>query len=152
MTQTPQQSTQAESIVTKKNTIAFNNLLTSLTQSIADSEDKLVSIIDLDARIIYISPAYESASGLSAGECIEKSFCDIFPCNTSFHNEKKIIEQIISGKTIQREESFKLDNGTVHTYIAHKFPVKDDNNNIVAVASISTDINKFKETELKLEK
>ena len=136
-----------------KNNTTVSSLLASLGQEITSSADALVSVIDLNARIIHLNSGYESLLGLTAGECIEKRFCDLFPNNISFINEKDIIEQIISGqKNVHREESFKLNNGKVRTYIAKKFPIRDKQNNTIAIGSISTDINEYKETELKLEK
>ena len=136
-----------------KNITVESNLIASLGQAIANSEGALISVIDLDARIIYINTRYATLLGLTANECMGKRFCDILPHNTSFINEKEIIENILSGqKTTQREESFILDNGKLHTYIAKKFPIKDKKNNIIAIGSISTNISKYKESELKLEK
>ncbi len=130
------------------------------TTSLYESEGRLRAIIDNTSAVIYlkdinckytlVNRRYENLFNTSNKDVLGKSDFDIFPTNIAdafIKNDQEVID---------RKGSFAFEetmphNDELHTYISVKFPLLDEDRNVIGVCGISTDITDRKKIESELE-
>jgi len=117
--------------------------------AILDNTTAVIYIKDLDGNYELINKQYENVFGLKEKDVLGKKDTDLFDKNTANKLRETDLEVIKRGVSISLEESLNLDN-EILSYISVKFPLFDDNNKIVSVCSISTDITIIKKAEEKI--
>lgn len=110
-----------------------------LVQSLVDNTSSVIYIKGTDFRYQLINRQFETLFHVSRDEILDKDDFDIFPrelADTFRKNDRQVLE---TGEAVQCEEVAPQDDG-LHTYFSHKFPLRDPNGVIYAIAGISTDI------------
>lgn len=131
------------------------------TKDLQRSQKRLQAIMDHTTAIIYLKDSkghylmvnrrFESLFETRNEDIISKTDYDIFPGEAAsffYINDKKALE---ARAPIEMEEIIPQKDG-LHTYIAIKFPLFDEKNQIMGVCGISTDITARKEAENELKK
>ena len=125
--------------------------LDALYTAILDNTPAVIFIKDPEGRYIYINKRYEDLFNLSQSDVTGKTDYEIFPREFADRfrlNDREVLE---SGEMIEREETAPHPDGT-HTYVSLKFPLRDAEDQIYAVAGIATDITERKQAEEEIRK
>ena len=112
---------------------------TSLIQALVDHTSSVIYVKDVDFRYLLINRQFENLFHVSRNEIVGKNDFDIFSTKLAegFRaNDHRVLE---SGKPLNCEEVAAHDDG-LHRYLSLKFPLRNAQNVIYAVAGISTDI------------
>lgn len=131
-------------ITDKKNARLEKNLLAAIVEN---TEDHAV-IKDTDLKIIASNRANTLAAGKrKAEELIGKTDLELYgdrPHVRQYMEDDRKAMQMKKGETLVNEQVFVYPDGTTINSLVKKFPVFDEKNKLIAVASISRDITKYK--------
>ena len=130
------------------------------TQALQKSEARLRAILattsstiylkDIEGRYLLANREYLQLLNITEAEILGKSDYDLFPqqiAQTFITNDREVLT---TRSVMQFEEQIPLADGTLHTYISIKAPLVDENQQVYAICSISTDISRQKQTETEL--
>lgn len=118
-------------------------------QQILNNSTAVVSVKDIDGRILFVNRQWEKLFHLTQGEVLGKTEFDVLPSATARElraNDRLVLER---NEPIEFEETAQLDDG-LHTYISSKFPLNDAAGASYAVCGISTDITEKKRSAEEL--
>jgi len=116
--------------------------------------DNIVTVKDLDLRIIAVNQAFLNATGhTSTKSIIGKTDSEVFgiapdsePVHTYMEDEKKA-QKLKPGEYILREEPLILPDGKTLTMLTRKYPIFDHEGNLLSTGNVSTDITVRKRAE-----
>ncbi len=113
--------------------------------------DNIVTVKDLDLRIVAVNQAFVNASGLtSTKSIIGKTDAEVFgisePVRTYMEDEKKA-QKLKPGEFILREEPLILPDGHTLTILTRKYPIFNSEGKLVCTGNVSTDITVRKKAE-----
>jgi len=111
----------------------------------------VIFVKDLNGRYLYVNDEFLRSFGLQGGEVLFRTDHEIFlPAQAQGFtaNDARVIE---SGTAFEFEETAHYADGP-HASIVSKFPIRDDNGEIVALGGIATDITERKRTTEALKK
>lgn len=110
-----------------------------------------VSIKGLDGKYHYISPAFSRYLNETPEDTIGKKVGDIYSDEVSARLRAADQEVIDTGKPLDIEESFPVRLGT-STLQVTKFPVFDNNHDVVGVGTVGIDISEIINTQNELQR
>jgi PAS domain S-box-containing protein len=119
-------------------------------QSLIDNTPALVYAFDLDERFILANLALAALLKSSPDRMIGKKRTDFMPQDTAeWHeaNDRRVIQE---GRALEFEERGAFEGRGI-TFLTTKFPLRDGDGRIYAVAGISADITERKQAEDHLE-
>jgi PAS domain S-box-containing protein len=122
----------------------------ALLQAIIDESTRIVWIKDREGRYEFVNRECERLFGIPREQIKGKTDYNLFPKHIAdeLHaNDFKVIE---AGLSMEFEETVPRE-GSVHTYISNKFPMRDAGGRVYAVCGIATDITERKRGERSLE-
>jgi len=111
----------------------------SLVQDLLDNTTSVVYVKDVDFHYLFVNRQFLTLFHRSRTDVVGKTDYDIFPRELAEgfrKNDRRVVE---GGETVQCEEIAPQDDGA-HTYLSLKFPLRDQQGSIYAMAGISTDI------------
>ena len=117
-------------------------------QAILDNTAALIYLKDLDGRYVLCNRRLQelvgdrTVIGATDHELTMNDLADI-----RVENDRKVIE---SGEATEYEETVRLPDGSVHTFLSTKFPLVDEHGAVYAVGGISSDITPRKKAEQSL--
>ncbi len=117
----------------------------ALFRAVVDNSPTKIHLKDMEGRYILINPEAEKLFGVTDAEGRGKTSHDLFGKNaadTFMAHDREVAE---TGRTIENEEEFELEDGT-HTFLTVKFPIYDLGK-ITAIGAIGTDITDRKQAE-----
>jgi PAS domain S-box-containing protein len=118
----------------------------SLLQGIVDYAPVTIYIKDTQGRYVQISRCGARELGYSYDQIIGKTDDELFPAQVHeawYGTDKHILA---TGESLQFEVEVPLDSG-VHSFIAQKFPIFDEQGTICAIGGTATDITERKQAE-----
>ena len=121
------------------------------TQGIIDNTASVVYVFDLEARFILANAAVAKVLNTTAEQLLGKRRHEFMPKeDADWHeaNDRRVIE---AGHAMEFEEHSELPGRSI-TWLTTKFPLRDAQGRIYAVAGISADISERKRTEEELHK
>ena len=119
--------------------LVMGSELSSMLQQLVDNTSTVIYVKDSHFHYILVNSRFEQLFGVSRREIIGKTDFDLFStamANVFRDNDERVVE---TGAIIECEEIAPHADGP-HTYISVKFPLRNGDGGIVAVAGISTDI------------
>jgi PAS domain S-box-containing protein len=118
-------------------------------QQILNNSTAVVSVKDIDGRILFVNRQWEHLFHLSQAAVLGKTEGEILPEATA--RVLRANDQLVLKRKapIEFEETAPLDDG-LHTYISIKFPLNDATGASYAVCGISTDITEKKRSAEEL--
>lgn len=120
-------------------------------QDILDSMPSPVYVLDNQGRFILTNQVFAKLFNLDKAAVIGKIGSDIFARSKAKEFQSNELEILRAGVPVEVEEQLDLTDGR-HTYLTHKYPLRDVNGKPYALAGISTDITERKKTEQTLAK
>src|SRR5690606_19675832 len=121
-----------------------------MLQAILDNTTSIIFVKDLKGRFIVGNQQLLQIMGVKhESELIGKTVYDFFPAEIADTFTKIDQEVMLANKLIEAEEYAPFSDG-VHTYISIKFPLHDDEGNVIGIGAVSTDITERKNAEIQL--
>ncbi|GAA5216913.1 EAL domain-containing protein [Corallincola platygyrae] len=108
-----------------------------------------ISAKDLNGNILFVNRHFSKLEGPPPEEYVGKNVFELFPKDIASQLWSNDLEAI-NKNGIEIEESVYHRDGTLHTYLSNKFPLRDRTGEIFGVCAISTDITLRKATESEL--
>ena len=118
-------------------------------EDIIENAPSVISMKTVDGKYAMVNHLFTEIFKFSSDDVIGRTDKDIFSYETAQKFRDNDLKVVKGKKAIQFEESI-LQEEILHTYISNKFPLFDNDNNVIAVCSIATDITERKKAELKL--
>lgn len=109
----------------------------------------MIYLKDLKGRYLLVNQQFLRIFNLMPEQVIGLDDFAIFSAESARAFQSNDQAVIKAGKPVESEEIAEHTDG-VHTYISVKFPIFDENNNVVASGGISTDISDRKKAEQQL--
>jgi PAS domain S-box-containing protein len=144
-------------VIIYRNTMSRNSAEAALrkselfVRSVIDNAASTISIRDLNGKYLLVNKGSQKLLNRTEKEILGKTLHDFFPkeqADTMRFFEEQVLRE---GKLTSMEVQSPGEHGT-HHYLAVRFPLFDDNQNIYAVCTMSTDITAIKEAQVALEK
>jgi diguanylate cyclase (GGDEF)-like protein/PAS domain S-box-containing protein len=107
----------------------------------------LISVKDLDGNVVLASEHYKEMANIDETGFVGKNVFDVYPKDIA----QSMWELDKATKTKQQTYEFELNlmhkDGSQHTYLMVKFPLRNKENNVFGVCTIGTDISERKLAE-----
>lgn len=121
-----------------------------LLQAIIDTSSTVIFVKDLDGRYLLANRQYQEVFVTGGGSVVGKTDYDLFPRDMA-DSYRAVDQRVLSTGTPQEAEDVAPHvDGTMHTYLSNKNPLRDRSGRIYAVCGISTDITEHKRVEEQL--
>ncbi|MGE4291588.1 MAG: PAS domain S-box protein [Desulfovibrio sp.] len=117
--------------------------------SILHHTPAIVSIKDAHGRFVLVNPHYEEVFGVRSEEIMGRSTRDVHAPATARTLEESEREALKTRKPVRVEESFRLADGE-RTYLSVKFPIMNEQGEVIRVCGIGIDISELKDAQDKL--
>ncbi|MHA4843509.1 sensor histidine kinase [Flavitalea antarctica] len=119
-------------------------------RSVIDNAASIISIRDLSGRYLLVNKGSQQVLNRSEKEILGKTPYDFFPkdlADSMMAGEQEVARE---RKLTSIEMERQVENGKLH-YLVVRFPLYDQDQNVYAVCSMSTDITAIKEAQVVLE-
>jgi diguanylate cyclase (GGDEF)-like protein/PAS domain S-box-containing protein len=104
----------------------------------------LISVKDLDGNVILASEHFKYMANIDDAGFVGKNVFDVYPQDVA----QSMWDIDLAAKNNQQTYELELDlmhkDGSLHTYLIVKFPLRDKDNKILGVCTIGTDITERK--------
>lgn len=125
-----------------KDDLHFQTIETQLRRyrSIIDLAPALISIKDYQGVICLANRMFEVLDGPTPEEYVDRTVFELFPIEIAqalWANDLAVFQ---NGQVVEAEEQVRHKDGTLHTYLTYKFPLKESNGVTTEVCAISIDI------------
>ncbi len=115
-----------------------------------DTVGQAVVATDLDGKVIFWNKAAESIYGWSEQEAVGENIIDLIPADQSKEDAADIFQALIAGKQWSGEFLVKSKSGSVFPVLVNDTAIYGENNQIIGIIGISSDISESKVTERQL--
>ena len=120
-------------------------------QSLIDNTTSIVYAFDLEERFLLVNAALAQLLNSTPEQMIGKRRHEFMPKDDADWHEENDRQAIEAGRSLQFEEHSRLEDRLI-TWLTTKFPLRDAQGRIYAVAGISTDVSERKQAEEDLRK
>jgi PAS domain S-box-containing protein len=111
-----------------------------------DAIGQAVIATDLQGKIIYWNRAAEELYGWSKEEVMGRCIVEITPSEDHLERAEEIMSALMAGRNWSGEFEVRCKDGTTFPAMVTDTPVHDEEGNLVAIISVSTDITELKKT------
>lgn len=139
-----------ESVLELEATQRLHDAARKQMQAICDNTSAVIYAKSLDGTYIMVNQEYASLFGGQPEDYIGKTDHDVFPDEVAASFRRHDVTVVDRGEPIQIEEEAP-SAGMTRRYISTKFPLRDADGEIYAVAGISTDITDILDLQRELE-
>lgn len=116
-------------------------------KAILNHSPALISVKDLNGNVVLASEHYKHMANVDDSGYVGKNLFDIYPPDTA----NALREMDVATRKTQQTYEFELDllhkDGSRHTYLLMKFPLRDKTGNVFGICTIGTDITEHKQAE-----
>lgn len=109
-------------------------------KAIVDNTSSVIYVKNLEGRYLLVNRQFERLFHVSQSQVAGKTDYDLFPPEMAEVYRRNDKQVATTGSELTIEEVVALEDGTQHTYISVKFPLRDNQGDLYAVAGISTEI------------
>ena len=117
-----------------------------LLTAVLDHAPALISIKDVEGRVILANRHFAVLEGPSLQDTGVKSLFDLYPAGRTEEMTRSDLEVLATGDPCEIEEELCHFDGSLHTYLTIKFPLRRGDTSF-AVCAIRTDITRRKAAE-----
>jgi two-component system, sensor histidine kinase and response regulator len=107
-------------------------------QGILDHASAMISVTDVEGRYLLVGRRWEKATGRTADEVIGRTDAELVP-GYATPSRSTDLEVIRTGEAVQYERDTITAQGA-RSYLTVKFPLKDADGEVYAVATMATDV------------
>jgi diguanylate cyclase (GGDEF)-like protein/PAS domain S-box-containing protein len=107
----------------------------------------LISIKDLNGNVMLASEHYKKLAEINEHNGVESDFFDIYPMEVAQSLWDSDFAASKTAQVIESELEVRHRDGTLHTYLMLKFPLRDEEGQLFSVCSICIDITERKLAE-----
>ncbi|MEN6333769.1 MAG: PAS domain S-box protein, partial [Phycisphaerales bacterium] len=118
----------------------------SQLQNVIDNTPAIIYAFDLEERFVMANASVAELLKSTPQQMIGKRRCEFMPREDADWHEANDRQAIEAGRALEFEEQSQLQGRSI-TWLTTKFPLRDAQGNIYAVAGISTDISERKQAE-----
>ncbi len=122
-----------------------------LLNDIINNSSSIIYVKDLKGRYTLINQPMEEILGLEAHRIIGKKDMDFLPSEFAVVSQINDQEVFETNHPLQVEEFYPGPSGRL-TFLSNKFPIHNDDGELVALGGVSTDITFMRKTLMDLEK
>ena len=115
-------------------------------QAILDHSPAIIFLKDLDGRYLLCNEAFEKFCGRPRDSILGHQDENLFPPEGARHARLNDAQVLSAGRPMEFEETLR-DPADQRSYLAHKFPLLDEQGRAYALCGISTDITDRKAAE-----
>ena len=119
-------------------------------QAIMENSPSAIMMKDLDGRYRVVNARVCEWHGLAAEQLIGKTSQEIFPFADAVGFVSHDREALALDRAVTREYQLRWKDGTGHTVVSTKFPVRDRAENLIGVGTLYTDITDQRRAEEQL--
>jgi len=120
----------------------------ALFKAVVNHSPAIIIIKDLEGRFTLFNKHAEKLFAVHEEDCLGKTSYDLFPKQTADHARDHDLAVINTKKPVETEERFFFKN-SFHTFLTTRFAIFE-NDIIIGVGSVGTDITKRVHTEAEL--
>lgn len=117
---------------------------------VLEHTDVVVYAKDIDGRFVCANAALHSLLGAEAGQVIGRTDAELFPAEDARRFVAHDRAVAAAGRREVFAETLAHPDGTVHSYLSTKFPLRDDDGQVYAVAGVSTDVSEIQRARTEL--
>ncbi|MEO8085744.1 MAG: PAS domain S-box protein [Bacteroidota bacterium] len=129
-----------EQTLSKKKLIESEGLLMGIMRN----TNLVVYIKDLDGKYLLLNHQKEKVYNIKASELIGKNTIGHLSKEDADMSRRTDKQAINNKQLVEFEQAIRHADGTIHSYHTSKFPLYDEEHNVYAVCSVSTDISESK--------
>ena len=111
-------------------------------QGILDHASAMISVTDVDGRYLLVGRRWEEATGRAAAEVLGRTDTELMP-GYATPSRTADLEVIRTGEAVEYERDTITSQGA-RSYLTVKFPLKDSDGEVYAVATMATDVSERK--------
>ncbi len=119
-------------------------------QSLVDNTTTPIYVKDAAGRYLLINRQYELIFHVNREDFLGRTDADFFHPDFARALRTNDLEVMRRNEPVEFEESVPHEDGSVHTYISVKFPLRDEHGRPEGICGISTDITLRQAAELQL--
>lgn len=119
-------------------------------QSLVDNTTTPIYVKDAAGRYLLINRQYELIFHVAREEFLGRTDEEFFAPDVARALRENDLEVMRRDQPVEFEESVPHDDGSIHTYISVKFPLRDEHGRPEGICGISTDITLRQAAELQL--
>lgn len=123
----------------------------AMLRAVLDYAPALISMKDLQGNITLANRKFADLDVPPVNELIGRNVFDIFPNDVAQVLWQNDLAALEAGCAVDSEETVHHADGTLHTYLTLKFPVKDAADGVLGICAISSDITERKRTDEALQ-
>lgn len=105
---------------------------------------------DLEGRLLFVNDQYGRVVGKEPKDLIGKLEMDVLPVGPAERFRANDLIAQGTGDNVESEESIQVPDGSVHTFLSQKFPLRDGRGEIYGVCGVATDITEVRRLEKEL--
>ena len=116
-------------------------------KAILNHSPALISVKDLDGNVVLASEHFKLMAGIDEAGFVGKNVFDVYPediAHTMWNIDSTMDNK---SQTHEAELDFLHKDGSLHTYLMVKFPLRNKENDVFGVCTIGTDISERKVAE-----
>lgn len=119
-------------------------------QSLVDNTTTPIYVKDAAGRYLLINRQYELIFHVNREDFLGRTDVDLFSADVARALRENDLEVMRRDQPVEFEESAPHADGSIHTYISVKFPLRDEHGRPEGICGISTDITLRQAAELQL--
>ncbi len=137
-------------LVERQKVIKQLNDANSLVRDLLNETHAVIYFKDLESRFLLVNKQFETIFNLKSDYLLGKSVAAFLPKELAEEMRRNDLSVMESGVANECEEVAQHHDGSSHTYISLKFPLRDSEGKIYGVCGISTDISHSRKIEQEL--
>jgi PAS domain S-box-containing protein len=118
----------------------------ALLEALIEHSPSNISVIDLDKRLLLVNPASARDAGLSREQLVGKTQYELYGAEVVAEWDVSDQQVINQRQPLSVENVMPLADGD-HHFLAMKFPLFDEQHNVYAIGTVTTDITPQKKVE-----
>ncbi|MGE9743831.1 PAS domain S-box protein [Bdellovibrio bacteriovorus] len=123
-----------------------------LLRMFLQSSPAIVYVKDLQGRYLLVSPTFENLVGKRSVELVGKTDAQIFGVEDARRFSDSDNQLIQEQQPRSYEEKLTFHDGSQKYYLSEKFPLRDEDGHLIAIAGVSTDITELHRYQQELER
>jgi PAS domain S-box-containing protein len=119
-------------------------------REIIDNSPSLIALNDLQGRYLVINRQFEEWHGRSASEVVGSRPDEVFSSGVARLYESRSVTVLDDNRIVEEETEIVFRDGTAHTVLVTRFPVRGTGGRSIGIGTIATDVTDRRRAEERL--